>query len=183
VRIRPVLVVHREVMVGEGLAAALAAYSGVAPIGVATTQEDAEVQASRAEAAVIDQDLDGANQLAIRLQKKGMRVVMIGVSAGNGGVSTRMPVASLAAALVPEQRFTRNGKSKLTPREREIVSLVSRGFAAKQVARQLGISAKTVENHKTRIFAKLGVPNQTAAVTQLLVEERRTEDSWIPSSI
>ena len=38
-------------------------------------------------------------------------------------------------------------------------------MSGKQVARHLGISPKTVEHHKTRIFAKLGVPNQTAAVT------------------
>jgi DNA-binding NarL/FixJ family response regulator len=41
---------------------------------------------------------------------------------------------------------------------------VSRGLAGKQVARHLGISPKTVERHKTRIFAKLGVANQAAAV-------------------
>jgi DNA-binding CsgD family transcriptional regulator len=42
--------------------------------------------------------------------------------------------------------------------------LVSRGLVGKQIARQLGISPKTVERHKTRIFAKLGVANQAAAV-------------------
>ena len=48
-------------------------------------------------------------------------------------------------------------------REQEILRLVARGRSGKQVARQLGISPKTVERHKTRIFAKLGVPNQAAA--------------------
>jgi DNA-binding CsgD family transcriptional regulator len=38
----------------------------------------------------------------------------------------------------------------------------------KQVARHLGISPKTVEQHKTRIFAKLGVPNQAAAVRMVV---------------
>ncbi len=38
-------------------------------------------------------------------------------------------------------------------------------MAAKQVARYLHISPKTVEQHKTRIFSKLGVPNQAAAVS------------------
>jgi DNA-binding CsgD family transcriptional regulator len=37
-------------------------------------------------------------------------------------------------------------------------------MAAKQVARHLGISPKTVERHKGHIFAKLGVSNQAAAV-------------------
>jgi DNA-binding CsgD family transcriptional regulator len=114
-----------------------------------------------------------------------MRVVMIGdvSAADDGGVSTQMPVSALAGALLPELRFVQNGGPKLTAREREIVSLVSRGLAAKQVARQLGISAKTVENHKTRIFAKLGVPNQTAAVAQVFAEESRRENGWIRSTI
>lgn len=184
-RARSVLIVHREAMVGEALAAALVRHPGIVPIGVATSLEDAEIQAPRAEVAAIDERLVKAKELAAHLRKDGIRVVMIGDgSAANGGaVSTRMPVSALAAALVPELRFIRNGGPKLTPRQREIVSLVSQGFAAKQVARQLGISVKTVENHKTKIFAKLGVPNQTAAVTQLFVDEETREDRWIPSSI
>jgi DNA-binding CsgD family transcriptional regulator len=62
----------------------------------------------------------------------------------------------------------RNATHRLTRREKEILDLVARGLAAKQVATQLGISPKTVEQHKTRIFAKLGVRNQTAAVSVLL---------------
>jgi DNA-binding CsgD family transcriptional regulator len=49
----------------------------------------------------------------------------------------------------------------------EILSLIARGLSGKQVARHLGISRKTIEHHKTRIFAKLGVPNQTAACLAL----------------
>jgi DNA-binding NarL/FixJ family response regulator len=53
----------------------------------------------------------------------------------------------------------------ISPREQEILSLAARGFAAKQIAHQLGISSKTVEAHKTRAFKKLGVSNQTAAAS------------------
>jgi protein AroM len=64
----------------------------------------------------------------------------------------------------------------LTPRERDVLSLVARGFAGKQVARHLGISPKTVEQHKTRIFSKLGVPNQAAAVSVAMGAGR--SESW-----
>ena len=47
----------------------------------------------------------------------------------------------------------------------------------------MGISIKTVENHKTRIFAKLGVPNQTAAVSMALAEDMPGVRTWSPSSI
>jgi len=53
---------------------------------------------------------------------------------------------------------------------------VARGFAGKQVASHLGISPKTVERHKTRIFAKLKVPNQAAAVSVVLAAGR--SDLW-----
>jgi DNA-binding NarL/FixJ family response regulator len=70
----------------------------------------------------------------------------------------------------------------LTRREGEILALVARGLAAKQVARHLGISAKTVEQHKSNIFSKLGVANQTAAVSLVLGNGYAKRQQWIPSS-
>src|SRR5439155_8937886 len=80
-------------------------------------------------------------------------------------ISPDAPLASLAAALVPRASGDEGIGRPLSPRERQILALAARGLPAKQVARQLGISPKTVEQHKTRIFAKLGVQNQTAAVS------------------
>jgi DNA-binding NarL/FixJ family response regulator len=45
----------------------------------------------------------------------------------------------------------------LTPREREIFSLVARGFSSERIATELCISKKTVETHRARINKKLGV--------------------------
>ena len=56
----------------------------------------------------------------------------------------------------------------LSHREGQILELAGKGMAAKQIARALGISLKTVEHHKTRAFRKLGVPNQAAAVAALM---------------
>jgi FixJ family two-component response regulator len=44
--------------------------------------------------------------------------------------------------------------SKLTPREREVLNLVSSGHANKSVARLLSISPRTVENHRAQIMRK-----------------------------
>ena len=49
----------------------------------------------------------------------------------------------------------------LTPREREVLALVSAGGANKEIARQCGVSEETVKHHLTRIFSKLGVSNRT----------------------
>jgi RNA polymerase sigma factor (sigma-70 family) len=45
----------------------------------------------------------------------------------------------------------------LTPREREVMELVVAGRHNRQIADELGISVRTVEVHKARMIAKLGV--------------------------
>ena len=47
--------------------------------------------------------------------------------------------------------------STLTAREREIVSLIGEGLRNEEAARRLGITEKTVRNHLTVVFDKLGV--------------------------
>lgn len=44
----------------------------------------------------------------------------------------------------------------LTVREREVFHLVVEGRTTKEIASELGISAKTAENHRTRMMGKLG---------------------------
>jgi len=50
-----------------------------------------------------------------------------------------------------------SGKPLLTPREREVVQLVSEGKTSKEIASTLFISVKTVDTHRRQIMAKLGV--------------------------
>jgi DNA-binding NarL/FixJ family response regulator len=52
----------------------------------------------------------------------------------------------------------------LTPRERDVLSAAARGLGNKQIAVELGMSARTVQTHLTSIFAKLGVSSRTEAV-------------------
>jgi DNA-binding NarL/FixJ family response regulator len=52
----------------------------------------------------------------------------------------------------------------LTAREREVFHLVVQGRTTKEVARALGISVKTAENHRTRILDKLGLHNAAELV-------------------
>lgn len=52
----------------------------------------------------------------------------------------------------------------LTPREREVFHLIVEGLTTKEVARDLGISAKTAENHRARILEKLEVRNTVELV-------------------
>jgi len=52
----------------------------------------------------------------------------------------------------------------LTAREREVFHLVVQGRTTKEVARALGISVKTAENHRTRILDKLDLHNAAELV-------------------
>jgi DNA-binding NarL/FixJ family response regulator len=54
--------------------------------------------------------------------------------------------------------------SDLTTRELEVLGAMSDGLSTKAIAHHLGIAAKTVESHKTRIFGKLGIHTQAQAV-------------------
>ena len=57
-------------------------------------------------------------------------------------------------------------KVVLSRRESEIVGSIAAGKAVKQTARDLGISAKTVENLQGRLFRKLGARNRAQAVVR-----------------
>lgn len=76
--------------------------------------------------------------------------------------------AAIEAAFGLEERRIQRALAKrgederldsLTAREREVMEHAARGLHAKEIAAALGISPRTVEVHKTRLMAKLGVRN------------------------
>jgi DNA-binding NarL/FixJ family response regulator len=52
----------------------------------------------------------------------------------------------------------------LTPRQREVIALIARGAADKEIARALGITTATAQKHVTNLLKRLNVPNRAAAV-------------------
>jgi DNA-binding NarL/FixJ family response regulator len=57
---------------------------------------------------------------------------------------------------------------KLTPREQEILELLSKGCYYKEIGDKLGISMNTVRTHLQHIYEKLHVQSRTAAVLKFL---------------
>ena len=49
---------------------------------------------------------------------------------------------------------------QLTPREREVLQHIARGYMYKEIAQRLGISAKTVEAHVSAVLRKLQLSNR-----------------------
>ncbi|MEU7906496.1 response regulator transcription factor [Actinoplanes sp. NPDC049118] len=58
---------------------------------------------------------------------------------------------------------TRRAGAHLTGREHEVLAAIARGRANREIARELGLSEKTVKTHVSAILAKLGVQDRTQA--------------------
>jgi len=68
-----------------------------------------------------------------------------------------------------EQRLQdRLSEPEITPREREILTLVTRGNANKEIAATLGISEDTVKQHVSRILTKLKVNDRAQATAEAI---------------
>ena len=70
--------------------------------------------------------------------------------------------AKVARALLARQA-ERTPRTQLSEREREVLTLLARGLANKQIARSLGISERTVKSHLTSVFQRIGVSDRTQA--------------------
>ena len=65
-------------------------------------------------------------------------------------------------------RAARPGKIHLTPREEQMLRLVSLGCTVKEAARILDVAPSTADNHKARLMAKLGT-DKAALLTRLAI--------------
>ncbi|HSB39811.1 MAG TPA: response regulator transcription factor [Gaiellaceae bacterium] len=82
-----------------------------------------------------------------------------GIRAASRGES---PLAPKAARALLTARAERE-RAELSDREREVLRCVAEGKPNKLIARELGISEKTVKAHLTRVFQQLGVTDRTQA--------------------
>jgi len=65
----------------------------------------------------------------------------------------------------------------LTPRQQEVLALIARGLNNDQIAERLVIAPKTVRNHITRIYGRLGVDSRARAV--VLAREARFPENGL----
>lgn len=61
-------------------------------------------------------------------------------------------------------RDARRRHARLSPREREVMALVIAGLSSKEIAQDLGLSPRTVEQHRAHIMYKMGAANITELV-------------------
>jgi NarL family two-component system response regulator LiaR len=76
------------------------------------------------------------------------------------------------AAVLALGRFARQARessevvSLLTPREREVLGLLSEGLTMQQIGRRLSISPRTVETHVAKLYRKLAVRSRVQAISK-----------------
>lgn len=87
--------------------------------------------------------------------------VLTAVRAAHAGQRVIPTAVAVRLAEVPP-------RSDLTERELEVLALVARGLANKEVASAIGRTDETVKIHLKNIFTKLGVSDRTEAVTVAL---------------
>ncbi len=68
-----------------------------------------------------------------------------------------LPSAAAPAPVTPA------AGSELSPRERQVLTLVAQGLANKQIGRALGITERTVKVHLVSVFRRIGVSDRTSA--------------------
>jgi DNA-binding NarL/FixJ family response regulator len=100
------------------------------------------------------------------------------VAAGDAVFSPRLAgfVLDAFAALRPadEGRLSFDPElDQLTPREREVLRLIARGYSYKEIARELFISVKTVESHVSSVLRKLQLSTRHQ-LTRWATERRLT---------
>lgn len=84
-----------------------------------------------------------------------LREAIVRVAAGESYVSGEVArKAVLQQAKVTEQNYLLDS---LTPRQREILTLIAEGNNMKDIARALNISVKTVESHRAQLMERLGI--------------------------
>jgi DNA-binding CsgD family transcriptional regulator len=60
----------------------------------------------------------------------------------------------------------------LSRREREVARLAAAGLSSRRIAQRLALSARTVDDHPGRAYAKLGVANRTELATLINAPRR-----------
>ena len=94
--------------------------------------------------------------------KKGLETI------GNGGTYFGPAVASLLRNVLANPGIS-NTPDLLTDREREVLQLVAESNSTKEIASKLGISVKTVDNHRTNLMRKLNL-HDVASLTRYAIE-------------
>jgi DNA-binding NarL/FixJ family response regulator len=93
------------------------------------------------------------------------------VAEGDAVFSPRLAGFVLDAFSAGERVHSDSELNELTPREREVLQLIARGYRYKEIAARLHLSIKTVESHVSNVLRKLQLSSR-AELTRWAAERR-----------
>ena len=88
-----------------------------------------------------------------------------------GGAALTPMVAKQVLSMFQPQKVATENPNSLTPREKEILTLITQGTSTLVIAEKLFISPQTVKNHIKNIYEKLHVHSKAHAVAKALKEK------------
>ncbi len=122
------------------------------------------------EADLIDVPQDALRrQVPMRLATEALGPARVRAAEQRGAAMTRATATEFAAMLAAAGPQPPRGAGQLSPRERELVTLVAQGHTDAQIASQLYISLRTVRSHLDRIRDKTGC-RRRADLTRLALQ-------------
>jgi DNA-binding NarL/FixJ family response regulator len=89
----------------------------------------------------------------------------------DGGAPMSPGIARMVISKLQQLPTTPSNTYELTPRERDVLSSLSKGNSYKMIASQYGISIDTVRTHIKHIYEKMQVRSQTEAVSKAINEK------------
>lgn len=93
---------------------------------------------------------------------------------------SRSVIEKLAAVRTPPRSGAKPAElSDLTPREQEVLGLISHGMTDVEIAAKLALTRSTVRNHVATLYSKIGVHSRSSAI--IWARERGVNFAW-PSS-
>jgi DNA-binding CsgD family transcriptional regulator/tetratricopeptide (TPR) repeat protein len=90
------------------------------------------------------------------------------LGAHTAAAAARRRMKDLGVKAIPRgpRPATRAAPAGLTPREQEVLALLSEGLADREISRRLYISERTVHHHVSAVLSKIGVSSRTAAARE-----------------
>lgn len=161
---------------GEAAVAAVVEYDpdvvlmDLAMPGIGGVEATARIMASRDTAIVVLTTFADASRVLAALDAGAVGYLLkdspgteliAGVRSAAAGGSPLDP--RVARTLVEARHASRPQEARLTDKQKEVLDLVARGMSNRLIARQLGISEKTVKAHLTAVYSAIGVTDRVQA--------------------
>ena len=83
-----------------------------------------------------------------------------------GGAPMTSEIARRVVASFRQRSALRDETARLTPREEEVLTLLAKGYASKEIADKLSVTYQTVRDHLKHIYEKLHVHSRTEAMAR-----------------